>query len=226
MTKRQPLLWRILFFIGFFFVQNLSTVVLTLGSTQDGLQMAPLLFALFISLVFVGVMAFFIHSYQRQLQEYNPRSFGHDLSMRGKIKWIILTVVVIYGFLIVMTPLLPASESDNQQVIDSMFRSQALGLTLYGVILGPIIEELLYRGIFMNYFWNRNDRTSDVLAVVTSGLFFGLLHEPRLSLFLVVYTVIGISFGVLYLKTKDIRCSMIAHMLYNGITFMAMWSTL
>src|SRR5699024_11887666 len=129
-------------------------------------------------------------------------------------------------FLILVSPLLPQGTAENQQVVDQMFLNHVLGVTLYGAVLGPIIEELLYRGIFMNFFWNQKGRMYDVLAVLSSGLLFGLLDEPQLSLYLVVYSAIGVFLGMLYLKTKDIRCNMIAHILYNGITFLVMFQTL
>lgn len=224
MTKRQPLIWRILFFVGFVFLQNLSTLALMADQLLNT-NLSQGAFALIIVVVFLVVMMYFIRVYQRQIQEYNPRGFGRELAMKGKIKWILLTVAAVYLFLILVTPLMPG-EADNQQNIDQLFRVHVLGITLYGAILGPIIEELLYRGILMNYFWNENDRKHDILAVVTSGLIFGLLHEPAISLYLLVYSVIGIFFGILYLKTKDIRCNMIAHILYNSITFIVMFTAL
>lgn len=224
MTKRQPLIWRILFFAGFVFLQNLSTLALMADQLLNT-NLSQGAFALIIVVVFLAVMMYFIRVYQRQIQEYNPRGFGRELAMKGKIKWILLTVAAVYLFLILVTPLMPG-EADNQKNIDQLFRVHVLGITLYGAILGPIIEELLYRGILMNYFWNENDRKHDILAVVTSGLIFGLLHEPAISLYLLVYSVIGIFFGILYLKTKDIRCNMIAHILYNSITFIVMFTAL
>lgn len=216
---------RILYFIGFMLLQNFSVVILSVDQIL-GVQMSQLAYAIVISLVFLAVMVYFIRQYQHQIQAYNPRGFGLNLSMKGKISWIILTVVGVYIFLMVVTPLLPAGNAENQVEINKLFRQQALGITLYGAVLAPIIEELLYRGIFMNFFWNKQGRKYDILAVVTSGLLFGLLHEPQLSLYLLVYSGIGMAFGALYLKTRDIRCNMIAHILYNSVTFLAMFATM
>lgn len=225
MKQRRSLLGRIGIFIALVFIQNLSTMVMSIESII-GRPLSELTYALVISLVFLAVMVYFIKYYQNQLQEYNPRDFGENLSFKGKVGWIILTVVGIYSFLIFVSPLLPQGSAENQQVVDQLFLNHVLGVTLYGAVLGPIIEELLYRGIFMNFFWNQTGRKYDVLAVLSSGLLFGLLHEPQLSLYLLVYSIIGVFLGMLYLKTKDIRCNMIAHILYNGITFLVMFQTL
>lgn len=225
MNQRRSLPGRIGIFIALVFIQNLSTMIMGIEGLI-GRPLSELAYALVISLVFLAVMVYFIKYYQGQLQEYNPRGFGENLSFKGKVGWIILTVVGIYAFLILVSPLLPQGTAENQQVVDQMFLNHVLGVTLYGAVLGPIIEELLYRGIFMNFFWNQKGRMYDVLAILSSGLLFGLLHEPQLSLYLVVYSAIGVFLGMLYLKTKDIRCNMIAHILYNGITFLVMFQTL
>lgn len=225
MTQKRSLLGRIGIFIAFVFLQNLSTVGLQV-EVLIGRPLSELTYALVVSVIFLAVMVYSIKYYQKQLAEYNPRNFGENLSFKGKIGWILLTVVGIYAFLILVSPLLPQGTAENQQVVDQMFLNHVLGVTLYGAVLGPIIEELLYRGIFMNFFWNQKGRRYDVLAVLSSGLLFGLLHEPQLSLYLVVYAAIGVFLGMLYLKTKDIRCNMIAHILYNGITFLVMFQTL
>lgn len=225
MTQRQPLPWRILYFIGFVLLQSLGSGVLSLPFLLN-LQLGQLAYAILISGLTLIFMVYFIKVYQRQVHQYNPRNFGGEASMKEKIRWVILTVVVVYLFLMVVTPLLPSGSADNQKELEIMFSQQALGITLYGAVLGPIIEELVYRGIFMNYFWNQNNRKNDILAVVISGLIFGLMHEPALSLYLVVYSFIGMAFGTLYLKTRDIRCSMLAHMIYNGLSFLAMFAML
>lgn len=216
---------RILYFIGFMLLQNFSVLILSVDQIL-GVQMSQLAYAIVISLVFLVVMVYFIRQYQGQIQDYNPRGFGLDLSMKGKVGWIVLTVVGVYVFLLIVTPLLPAGNAENQEAINGLFSQQTLGITLYGAVLAPIIEELLYRGIFMNFFWNKQGRKYDILAVLTSGLLFGLLHEPQLSLYLLVYSGIGVAFGALYLKTKDVRCNMIAHIVYNGLTFLAMFATM
>ncbi|MDT2757154.1 type II CAAX endopeptidase family protein [Enterococcus asini] len=225
MTQKRSLLGRIGIFIAFVFLQNLSTIGLQV-EVLIGRPLSEFTYALVVSVIFLAVMVYFIKYYQGQLQEYNPRDFGENLSFKGKVGWIILTVVGIYAFLILVSPLLPQGTAENQQVVNQMFANHVLGVTLYGAVLGPIIEELLYRGIFMNFFWNQKGRLYDVLAVLSSGVIFGLLHEPQLSLYLVVYAAIGVFLGMLYLKTKDIRCNMIAHILYNGITFLVMFQTL
>ena len=225
MKQRRSLLGRIGIFVALVFIQNLSTLVMTI----DGLighPLSELTYTLVISLVFLAVIVYFSKYYQGQLQEYNPRGFGENLSFKGKIGWIILTVVGLYAFLFLISPLLPQGSAENQQELNKMFLNHTLGVTLYGAVLGPIIEELLYRGILMNFFWNQTGPKYDILAVLSSGLLFGLLHEPQLSWYLLVYSAIGAFFGLLYLKTKDIRCNMLAHILYNSVTFLVMFQTL
>ena len=73
---------------------------------------------------------------------------------------------------------------------------------------------------------NQAGPSAKVLAVLTSALLFGLMHEPRLSMALLLYMTLGIVLACVYQKTEDLRCSMMVHMIYNGLGFLGMFLTL
>ncbi|MCQ2737308.1 MAG: CPBP family intramembrane metalloprotease [archaeon] len=83
------------------------------------------------------------------------------------------------------------------------------------VILSPIVEELLFRGIILRKL-NTDYNFSIPFAILISSLLFGLCHSfgGILSAF-----VFGICMSVLYLKTKNILVPILAHTLNNLISF-------
>lgn len=77
------------------------------------------------------------------------------------------------------------------------------------VILAPIFEELMFRKLVMD----RLLPYSETLAVVTGGLFFGLVHGNFYQFFYA--TFLGMLFGLVYLKTGRLRYSILLHAIIN-----------
>lgn len=75
------------------------------------------------------------------------------------------------------------------------------------VIVAPITEEFIFRGIILHRWaekWNIQ------IAVVASSLFFGVLHGNAVGLF-----IFGLAMALLYLKTNRLIVPIIAHTLNN-----------
>lgn len=79
------------------------------------------------------------------------------------------------------------------------------------VICAPIMEELLFRKVLLS----RTIKYGEGVSIVFSGLVFGLFHG-NLNQFVYAF-LLGIFFGFIYVKTRDIRYSIFLHM---GINFM------
>lgn len=216
--SRTSLLKRLIFYCGFILLQNIVSTVVFLPGVSDSIL------ALISILVAGGFIYFLTTRYQKQLANYNPRQIGQT-KVAGKWKYVLLGVIAMFAANIILGNFLPET-TENQAGINQSFLVNPITLTVYGVILAPIIEELLFRGIFMNYFWNEEEPSAKVLAVLTSALLFGLMHEPRLSMALLLYMTLGIVLACVYQKTEDLRCSMMVHMIYNGLGFLGMFLTL
>ncbi len=76
-------------------------------------------------------------------------------------------------------------------------------------ILAPILEELFYRKLVID----RLRRFGDLPAVLISGLLFGLIHGNFSQFFYA--TLIGVFFGLIYLRTGKLRYSISLHMSVN-----------
>ncbi|MBQ7935052.1 MAG: CPBP family intramembrane metalloprotease [Clostridia bacterium] len=77
------------------------------------------------------------------------------------------------------------------------------------VVIAPILEELMFRKLIID----RLLPYSEMLAVVTSGLFFGLIHQNFYQFFYA--TLLGLLFGLVYVKTGKIWHSILMHMIIN-----------
>ena len=79
-------------------------------------------------------------------------------------------------------------------------------------IVPAICEEILFRGVILTHLLPYG-RT---VAIIGSGLLFGLMHGNPLQLF---YTsLLGVVLGYVYLKTRSIAVCMVLHFVNNSIS--------
>ncbi|MDR1860881.1 MAG: CPBP family intramembrane metalloprotease [Bacteroidales bacterium] len=91
------------------------------------------------------------------------------------------------------------------------------GVILKVVIIAPITEELLFRGIIMHGFMRNY---SGVQAVLVSALFFALFHLNPWQ-FPATFTL-GLLLGWLMLQTRNILLCIVGHALNNGLALLLM----
>ena len=150
--------------------------------------------------------------YRSQLKRRNPLQFGRRKFRLESIFFIVL----MYGLVLAanMAVMRFGTPHNQQEVVNEM---SILPITLFflAAILGPIIEELIFRGVFMNLFWQKDNSLNFWGAVITSGLIFGFLHEPHLTPFLLLYSSLGAILAITYRYHRDLRYSIGLHMLIN-----------
>lgn len=96
--------------------------------------------------------------------------------------------------------------------VTDMATNMTRSMILYTCIVGPFMEELMFRGLLLKRARFFGDRT----AVVFTAILFGLMHG-NLSQFLYA-TAIGLIFGYVAVKTNSIRYSVAMHMLINSFS--------
>jgi len=66
--------------------------------------------------------------------------------------------------------------SNNQKALEELFKSAPVLMTVTGVIMAPVVEELVFRGSVRRVIKNKK------VFVIVSGLLFGLVHVLRYDL--------------------------------------------
>jgi len=87
------------------------------------------------------------------------------------------------------------------------------------LVAAPIIEEILYRRIFLHQFLRQY---SSWVAIVLSTFIFVIPHVPTIvypELF-IPYFISGLFLGIVYYKTKSVLLCMISHFIFNAITYL------
>ncbi|MBS9336467.1 CPBP family intramembrane glutamic endopeptidase [Fructobacillus papyrifericola] len=114
-----------------------------------------------------------------------------------------------------------SSTTENQAAIDGLMNAggqySTVVLSFIIVFLGPVMEELLFRGLFFRYF---NWAKAPWVTIIASGLLFGLYHLNSytwLSLLdLPPYLIIGTGLAYAYQKTGKLSSSILMHIFHNG----------
>ncbi|WP_341960004.1 CPBP family intramembrane metalloprotease [Planococcus maritimus] len=83
------------------------------------------------------------------------------------------------------------------------------------VILAPIVEEFVFRGVFLTRFMAKTSMWGGILI---SSLLFGVLHLDFIGAFL-----FGIIASLLYLRTGNLLLPILFHMLNNALAALSMY---
>ena len=98
------------------------------------------------------------------------------------------------------------------------FLSTVLSFSLT-VVVGPILEELIHRGYFMNTFF---PNSKYYLDVILSALIFGLSHlifSHRDPISLIIYSLGGLFFALVYRWTKNLKITILCHSFFNFLIY-------
>ena len=118
---------------------------------------------------------------------------------------------------VVMYPLAKLnSELVNEILADSPLSESLTSAFILMVILAPLIEEMVFRGLLFSRLTKKWNMTG---AMVVSSLAFGLLHMDPIGAF-----VFGIVACVLYTRTRTLLAPMVLHALNNLIVWALMFT--
>ena len=80
---------------------------------------------------------------------------------------------------------------------------------IFMVVIGPIVEELIFRKIMIDRLSVYGDHT----AIIFSAVAFGLMHGNLYQLFYAV--LLGLLLGYVYTSTRNVKYTIIIHMILN-----------
>lgn len=135
-------------------------------------------------------------------------------------KWLlIMYILTMLANIICVLLFKHVSESTNQSMLEgfSKIHSMVPGLLVLTLLVGPILEELMFRGVLFNYFLQKLDYR---FQIGFAGIMFGLFHIMGSSFqltALIQYSIMGCVFGYVYYKTQKLQMSMLIHFMNNSI---------
>lgn len=178
---------------------------LTLGSLDvDKATSFALVPAMLLGFVFMGVYLWRAHYLTGDRKLYSPISVSY-------LAWSLcagISSIFMIDFLMSVLTFLP---NWMEQTFD-MLQSGWLGILCIAV-LGPILEELLFRGAITKVLLKKY---SPVKAILISGLIFGIFHINPVQV--VGACLSGFLFAWLYYRTGSLIACILIHILNNSLS--------
>lgn len=140
--------------------------------------------------------------------------------------------VVIFGFIALVLMVASAiyldsvgiGDSSNQQALDeAVIRYGALHIITIAVI-GPIVEEIFYRGILFGFLKGRGKSiVRSIAAILLSSMIFAFSHTSIIDFCVtdllanIPVFMLGLVATTLYWRTDNLICPVIVHIIINTI---------
>lgn len=107
--------------------------------------------------------------------------------------------------------------SANEQAINHTLGSSPTVMIMILIVLGPIVEELLFRGLLMNLAFADRNRATQAFNLILSSVSFAIVHVPTNLFDFTTYAMLGLGLGLTYARTRDLRTGMALHILNNVV---------
>lgn len=190
----------------------LSTLINLIGIKKDTINS---LLSLFIYLCLIILI--FLPELKKEFAQFK-NNFKSCID-NGFKYWLIGLAIMIVSNLVINLLIFKGNISANEEINRQSMLSNPIYYTiLSAVVLGPILEELIFRKSLDKIFKN------NIFYIITSGIIFGFVHViADLSnvlnlLYIIPYGALGAMFALMNIKTKTVFTSVMMHTLHNLFT--------
>ena len=204
------------------------SILYTVLFVFDGVRwlsfLIPSAIASYLVYVVLALYGFFLFK-DRLIQQWNEirktkRKFFFEV-LKG---WLLLFLITILFALLseILKQVLGLSgQGQNEASIQSAFKEHPLLIAVFACVIGPVVEEVFFRQIFLKYL---RKYLSSWLSIFIVGLAFALTHMHSLDLSewinAIYYLGGGLAFSIIYVKEKEnIYYPLAVHMIVNSLSF-------
>ncbi|MCV3742737.1 CPBP family intramembrane metalloprotease [Lentilactobacillus hilgardii] len=209
--KSTSIYHTLFYLIVSFLLYQIVSIPLPFGQAIHGRSWAFMIFfILFIAITATVAIRFAFKSYQ-EVMTSSVRIAGRDVDFKQVFKVFAVSLIGIVLFSALSDLVVPTTE--NQTMLEqSINANTAVGFVLMVVIVSPILEELIFRGLFINLIFKDN---LFWLPIIASAAVFALFHETANIPQYLIYFVMGMILGFAYMKTGRLLTSILLHMANN-----------
>lgn len=126
---------------------------------------------------------------------------------------------IIIGFIVIMSAKMIigsfiTQQTANDAAIEKLFKisvNTSFMMVFMTAIAAPVVEELVFRGFLMDYFFT----DQPIFAILLSGFIFGSIHASTNFISWLMYVVMGIILAATYNKEKNLAANISLHFLNN-----------
>ena len=203
--------WVIILLVAFVLSQVPIGLALFLANKQFPILQSGLLVG---ALSIVVLIVFIIGARKTQLATFNLSFFKAKDLARLVLSYLVIFATNLLGS--VLLRLTNEATTSNQSILNGLVQNSSLISTFFLLVLiAPICEEILCRGIIPKKIF----RGKEKLGFVVGAIVFALLHMPTNLPSVIIYGGMSTVLTWTAYKTERLEMSILLHMILNGIAF-------
>lgn len=203
--------WVIILLVAFVLSQFPIGLALFLANKQFPILQSGLLVG---ALSIVVLIVFIIGARKTQLATFNLSFFKAKDLARLVLSYLVIFATNLLGS--VLLRLTNEATTSNQSILNGLVQNSSLISTFFLIVLiAPICEEILCRGIIPQKIF----RGKEKLGFVVGAIVFALLHMPTNLPSVIIYGGMSTVLTWTAYKTERLEMSILLHMILNGIAF-------
>ena len=182
------------------------------------------------SLLSTGAAALLVYSW-RGRASFEERAYSHRLALRWQTwTWVAITAAATFLISVALSALGQRygirPQPSNLSLIEAASATHPVFMLLFGVLIAPAYEELLFRRVLFGRLWQAG---KPWLGVALSSGAFALMHEipgmggntwQATALLWGIYGAMGAAFALIYWRTRTLWAAIGAHALNNAIALL------
>lgn len=152
------------------------------------------------------------------LQRHKVQVFTYQFKVkhRSLFLWLLLAAIgLILGVIVPIQeslPSVPMFDELIKRVMEGLLQLPLIVLILSTVVMAPVFEELIFRGILLNGFLHRYSKLN---AVFLASALFAITHGIPQQM--ITAFILGCYLGWIYVKTRNSTLVVVAHFYNNGL---------
>lgn len=203
--------WVLILLVAFVLSQFPIGLALFLADKQFPILQSGLLVG---ALSIVILIVFIIGARKTQLATFNLSFFKAKDLARLVLSYLVIFATNLLGSLLLR--LTNEATTNNQSILNGIVQNSSLITTFFLLVLiAPICEEILCRGIIPKKIF----RGKEKLGFVVGAIVFALLHMPTNLPSVIIYGGMSTVLTWTAYKTERLEMSILLHMILNGIAF-------
>ncbi len=157
-------------------------------------------------------------AYETNMRLFSFKPFSKKTTINALIIGAV-TLLVSNVVEITISLLNPDFNTANQTGLEDVFtNSSVFTMFIAIVILAPIAEETIFRGLIMGVILRKYPK----IAVIVSSVLFTLMHVPTDILSFLIYFIMAFGLAFMYYKTRRLEACILLHFVNNLVAFFFM----
>lgn len=206
----------IIMVLGIILIQQITLIPLesTINIPEKGVQLVLTIITIMLQAVFFFAVYKISERYSWKNKKVSRKKFFILLTVG------IISVIIIQCGTSWLQNAGIITESRDQNIALHVFEENPVGFYILVCFLGPISEELIFRGFLINKFINifGYSITSKIISAICSSLIFAAMHNQNSLINFFPFMLVGILLSTLYIQSEKIIIPVIVHICLNLYT--------